>query len=343
MVPSTSARNCGCSFSHASRARQSNVSHDETRSRRYADGHARRRPAGRVVEEARARQAVAQVVENRLRDVDRRTVGRSWAHRRSTLRHPGAGRAIVRGSQPTRRPATADGTASTRRAPWQPSPGPTTCRVRVRRREPAGCAVRRVRPVRRRDARGRGGRRGHRRAVAPRRRGYFRVNGVDVIPFVEAELDRRFPGRARATRGRPGRPARGVGGAGAHLGGDARPRLGDARRHGRRLGGRRVVVRADAAAPGPGHGHVAGQGDPAARAAVPPARSAGRGGDGRRRGPVGLHDGDADVRRGPRGPGGSGRDGARPPRRRSPPTSSTRRAGTRTPPSTRRPSAPACT
>jgi DinB superfamily/Pentapeptide repeats (8 copies) len=25
---------------------------------------------------------------------------------------------------------------------------------------------------------------------------YFRVNGVDVIPFVEAELDRRFPGRA---------------------------------------------------------------------------------------------------------------------------------------------------
>ena len=25
---------------------------------------------------------------------------------------------------------------------------------------------------------------------------FFRVNGVDVIPFVEAELDRRFPGRA---------------------------------------------------------------------------------------------------------------------------------------------------
>ena len=25
---------------------------------------------------------------------------------------------------------------------------------------------------------------------------YFRVNGVDVIPFVEAELNRRFPGRA---------------------------------------------------------------------------------------------------------------------------------------------------
>ena len=26
--------------------------------------------------------------------------------------------------------------------------------------------------------------------------GFLRVNGVDVIPFVEAELDRRFPGRA---------------------------------------------------------------------------------------------------------------------------------------------------
>ncbi|GEK21410.1 DinB family protein [Cellulomonas xylanilytica] len=26
---------------------------------------------------------------------------------------------------------------------------------------------------------------------------FFRVNGVDVIPFVEAELDRRFPGRAQ--------------------------------------------------------------------------------------------------------------------------------------------------
>jgi uncharacterized protein YjbI with pentapeptide repeats len=25
---------------------------------------------------------------------------------------------------------------------------------------------------------------------------FFRLNGVDVIPFVEAELDRRFPGRS---------------------------------------------------------------------------------------------------------------------------------------------------
>ena len=27
---------------------------------------------------------------------------------------------------------------------------------------------------------------------------YLRVNGVDVIPFVEAELNRRFPGRVTA-------------------------------------------------------------------------------------------------------------------------------------------------
>jgi uncharacterized protein YjbI with pentapeptide repeats len=30
---------------------------------------------------------------------------------------------------------------------------------------------------------------------------FLRVNGVDVIPLVEAELDRRFPGRARADVG----------------------------------------------------------------------------------------------------------------------------------------------
>jgi hypothetical protein len=32
---------------------------------------------------------------------------------------------------------------------------------------------------------------------------YFRVNGVDVIPFVEAELNRRFPGRATRRAGDP--------------------------------------------------------------------------------------------------------------------------------------------
>lgn len=32
---------------------------------------------------------------------------------------------------------------------------------------------------------------------------YLRVNGVDVVPFVEAELDRRFPGRAERRAGDP--------------------------------------------------------------------------------------------------------------------------------------------
>lgn len=32
---------------------------------------------------------------------------------------------------------------------------------------------------------------------------FFRINGVDVIPFVEAELDRRFPGRAERRAGDP--------------------------------------------------------------------------------------------------------------------------------------------
>ena len=32
---------------------------------------------------------------------------------------------------------------------------------------------------------------------------FFRVNGVDVIPFVEAELNRRFPGRADRRAGDP--------------------------------------------------------------------------------------------------------------------------------------------
>src|SRR5262245_25675997 len=32
---------------------------------------------------------------------------------------------------------------------------------------------------------------------------FFRVNGVDVLPFVEAELNRRFPGRAQQRAGDP--------------------------------------------------------------------------------------------------------------------------------------------
>jgi hypothetical protein len=32
---------------------------------------------------------------------------------------------------------------------------------------------------------------------------FLRVNGVDVVPFVEAELNRRFPGRAHRRAGDP--------------------------------------------------------------------------------------------------------------------------------------------
>ena len=68
-----------------------------------------------------------------------------------------------------------------------------------------------------------------------------------------------FPAGPTARRG-PGRSARGLGRARAHLGSHARARRGDAGRHRRRLGRRRVVVRADAAAPGPRHGHLAAPG-----------------------------------------------------------------------------------
>ena len=117
----------------------------------------------------------------------------------------------------------------------------------------------------------------------------------------------------------------------------------DAGRHGRRLGRRRVVVRADAAAPRPGHRHVAAPGGPGDRAAVPPDRAGGRRRRGRRPGHVDLHDGPAVVRRGARGPGGPRRDGARLPRRRHPGgagRAAREPVGTRR---TRRPPCPACT
>ena len=116
----------------------------------------------------------------------------------------------------------------------------------------------------------------------------FRVNGVDVSPFVEAELNRRFPGRADRRAEGSGRPARGLGRARAHLGGHPRARRGDAGRHGRHLGGRRVVVRADAAAPGPGHGQVAGCGRSwSSSSRSTPSVSGDAEADGRH---VGLHD-----------------------------------------------------
>ena len=117
---------------------------------------------------------------------------------------------------------------------------------------------------------------GHRRPVALRRR--------ELLARQRRRRDPIRRGRTQPPLSRPRRPARrgsgwaarGLGRARAHMGGHARARRGDAGRHGRRLGGRRVVVRADAAAPGPRHGHVAGSGDPGDRAAIPPHRSSGR-------------------------------------------------------------------
>ena len=88
--------------------------------------------------------------------------------------------------------------------------------------------------------------------------GFLRVNGVDVIPLVEAELNRRFAGRAGRRAADPD-GLRGPGRARADVGGHPRAGGGDAGRHGRCFGRRGVVVRDDAAAPGHGHGHVAGR------------------------------------------------------------------------------------
>ena len=88
---------------------------------------------------------------------------------------------------------------------------------------------------------------------------FLRVNGVDVIPLVEAELNSRFPGRADRRTGDPD----GLRAAWATLERTCAATLervaADAGWHGRRFGGRRMVVRTDAAAPGPCHGRVAGR------------------------------------------------------------------------------------
>ncbi len=52
----------------------------------------------------------------------------------------------------------------------------------------------------------------------------LRINGVDVVAYVESELDRRFPGRADRRATDPGGSARSLGLARAHLGGHARAR-----------------------------------------------------------------------------------------------------------------------
>ena len=165
----------------------------------------------------------------------------------------------------------------------------------------------------------------------------LRVNGVDVVPFVEAELNRRFP--AAPTR-RAGDPD-GLRAAWATLEGTWAATL------------ERVAAMpagtVDISVDGEwsfaqtlrhlvlGHGHVAGSGNPGDRAAVPPPRSADAGAEDGRPGHVGLHDGHAVVRRSARGPGRPGRHGARLPRRRHRRGTGRRRARTRGPRNTRRP------
>ena len=112
--------------------------------------------------------------------------------------------------------------------------------------------------------------------------GSLLVNGVDVTPFVEAELNRRFPGRAEQRAEDP----EGLRSAWAAL---ERTWAATLERVAAMPEGTvdvsvdgRVVVRADAATPGAGHRHVAGAGGPGARAAVPPARPARRRHRGRR-------------------------------------------------------------
>lgn len=58
------------------------------------------------------------------------------------------------------------------------------------------------------------------------------VNGVDVAPFVDAELDRRFPGRAQRRAGEPDDLRAAWAALERHVGGHARPRRVDACGHG---------------------------------------------------------------------------------------------------------------
>jgi hypothetical protein len=136
---------------------------------------------------------------------------------------------------------TSGGAALGKEKSWPPSPDPTTCRGGVRRREPAW------RPFRRADLSGVVMRAVDMRAAdidAPwlfDGDSFFRVNGVDVIPLVEAQLNRRLPGRAAAAPQIPmacAPPEPRSSGRGRH------PRAGrnDAGWHGRCFGRRPVVV-----------------------------------------------------------------------------------------------------
>ena len=94
------------------------------------------------------------------------------------------------------------------------------------------------------------------------------VNGVDVTGFVEAELDRRFPGRELRRASDPA-ALRSAWDALSTAWASIREHVASLiQRCGRYLGRWRMVVLADAAAPGVRHRHVAGQGGAAPRATV---------------------------------------------------------------------------
>ena len=143
---------------------------------------------------------------------------------------------------------------------------------------------------------------------------FLRINGVDVIPLVEAELNRRFPGRADRRAGDPD----GLRAAWATLertwaatlervaampAGTVDVSVGGEWSFAQTL--RHLVLATDT---------WLGPGDPRDRTAIPPHRSSGPRRRGRRLGPVDLHAGHTVIRRSARGPGGSRRDGARLPR-----------------------------
>ena len=106
---------------------------------------------------------------------------------------------------------------------------------------------------------------------------FLRINGVDVIPFVEAELDQRFPGRAQRRAGDADGLRAALDRTRAHLGGDARA-------GGWRCLPARSTCRCTASGRSPRRCGTwswrqtrrAWQGDPEGRPALPPARPQGR-------------------------------------------------------------------
>ncbi len=222
----------------------------------------------------------------------RRPVGAGAGAPRRDAGRPRGGRG---GAEPVDHPARAAGAAlggplTPVVAPCSCRPGSTRCRRRcvscattwarpVRRSggvgggelhgegRPEGCAVpggrphrcahRRVRRLRGGDAGRRRRRHRDRRAVADRERRHPGRQRGRRRPVRRRRARPEVPRPRAAARGRSRGPAGGVGRARAHLGRHARAGRGDAGRHRRRVRRRRVVVRADPAAPGDGHRHLA--------------------------------------------------------------------------------------